>query len=118
MDAPIAGLLLICLLVVPARCLGQDARDFPDAALSREEWRQRVDEARRRSEAFVANAHSQEEVAPFSSRELAREVMERAMRDPTLKQGDIVVTDKGLAIFVGKDEKHEPTDFIFVPNSK
>jgi hypothetical protein len=44
--------------------------------------------------------------------------MERAMRDPTLRQGDIVTTDKGFAIFVGKDEKHEPGDFIFVPNSK
>ena len=44
--------------------------------------------------------------------------MARAMLDPTLRPGDIVATDKGFAMFVGKDEKHQPGDFVLVPNSK
>ena len=117
MDAPIAGLLLICLLAAPVSCLGQDTQDSTDLSLSREEWHQRVDEARRRSEAFVANARSRAP-APLSSSELENESTERALRDPSLREGDMVVTGKGLLIFVGKDEKHEPSDFISAPNTK
>lgn len=117
MDAPVAGLLLICLLAAPVRCLGQEQEDLAASNLTRKEWRQRVDEARRRSEAFVANARSQD-AAPFSPSQLEREAMARAMLDPTLRPGDIVATDKGFAMFVGKDEKHQPGDFVLVPNSK
>jgi hypothetical protein len=66
MDAPIAGLLLICLVAAPSRGLGQEAQYFRDANLSREEWRQRVEEARRRSEAYIANANARgQDAAPF-----------------------------------------------------
>ena len=39
--------------------LAQDLENFPDAALTSEQWQQRVQDARRRSEEFVANARTQ-----------------------------------------------------------
>ena len=38
MNAPVAALLLICLLAAPARCLAQESADSADANLSQEEW--------------------------------------------------------------------------------
>ena len=117
MNAPFAALLLICLLTVPVCCLGQESADSTDANLSREEWRQRVDEARRRSDDFVANARSRKG-DPFSAGDLKKETIERAMRDPTLRQGDIVATDRGFEMFVGNEESRQPGDFVPVPGLK
>jgi hypothetical protein len=39
------------------------------------------------------------------------EAADRALNDPTLRQGDVVATTKGFGVFVGKDEEHQPTDF-------
>ena len=117
MNAPVAALLLICFLAAPAGCLGQASADSTDANLSREEWRQRVDEARRRSDEFIANARSRKG-DPFSASDRKKEAMERATRDPTLRQGDIVATDRGFEMFVGNSESRQPGDFIPVPSSK
>jgi hypothetical protein len=117
MNAPVAALLVICFLAAPTRCPGQESTDSADANLSREEWRQRVDEARRRSDDFVAKARSRKE-DPFSANDLKKEAMERARRDPTLRQGDIVATDRGFEMFVGNEESRQSGDFVPVPSSK
>jgi hypothetical protein len=117
MDTPLAGLLLILLLAAPVACLGQQVQDSANSTVTREEWRQRIDEARRRSEAFIADIRSHG-LEPFSSQEMEREAAERAMRDPTLRYGDIVATEKGFKRFVGKDEKHLPEDFVPIPNAE
>ena len=119
MNARVAALLLICFcfLAAPARCLGQESTDSADANLSREEWRQRVNEARRRSDDFIANARNQRG-APFSEGDRKKEAIERATRDPTLRQGDIVATDRGFEMFVGNPESRQPGDFVPVPGSK
>jgi hypothetical protein len=117
MNAPVAVLLLICFLAVPARCLGQESADSADANLSREEWRQRVDEARRRSDDFIANARNRKP-DPFSESDRKKEAIERATRDPTLRQGDMVATDRGFEMFVGNSESRQPGDFVPVPGSK
>jgi hypothetical protein len=60
MTIRIAALLLSgCLAATPQCGLGQEADDFPDSSLTREQWQQRIDEARRRSKEFVANTHTQ-----------------------------------------------------------
>jgi len=41
-----------------ARCLAQEPENFPDSTLTAEQWQQRVQDARRRSEEFVANART------------------------------------------------------------
>lgn len=117
MNAPVAALLLVCFLAAPAACLGQESTGSIDANLSQEEWRQRVSEARRRSDDFVANARSRK-ADPFSADDLRKEAIERARRDPTLRQGDIVATDRGLEMFVGNEESRQSGDFVPVPGSK
>ena len=96
---------------------GKMRRDSADANLSQEEWRQRVNEARRRSDDFIANARNRKG-DPFSASDLKKEAIERATRDPSLRQGDIVATDRGFEMFVGNSESRQPGDFVPVPGSK
>jgi hypothetical protein len=116
MEARITALLLVSVLAAtPVRCFGQKVQDFSDFELSREQWQQRVDEARQRTEEFVAKARNGGAMPSLPYQEEI-EALERAMRDPTLQQGDIVVTGKGLLLFTGRDEKHQPSDFILAPS--
>jgi hypothetical protein len=125
MSARIAGLLVIFFLTAaPARCFGQDAADSPDeAALTHQQWQRRVEDARRRSEEFVANARTQAATsAPFDQEQTEAmdraEATDRAMNDPTLRQGDIIATGKGFVVFVGRDEAHHADDFRSAPNQQ
>jgi hypothetical protein len=90
--------------------------NFPGSALTREPWLQRVEDARRRSEEFVANARTQMADLPSSDKEDAEAADQRAMNDPSLQLGDIVSTSKGLLVFVGRSEEHRPSDFLPAPN--
>ena len=117
MNVPAAALLLICVLAAPALCRAQESPDSPDAKLSQEDWRRRIDEARRRTDEFVANARSRK-ADPFSADELRKESIDRARRDPTLRQGDIVATDRGFEMFVGNEEGRQSGDFVPMQRSK
>jgi len=116
MEARIAALLLTCsLIATPVSCIAQGGDDFPDSTLSREQWSHRVDEARRRSEEFVANARTQGGSALPSNFE-ETEAIERAMHDPSLQQGDLVATGRGFFVFTGREERHQPSDFVPAQN--
>lgn len=117
MNAPVAALLLICLLAAPARCPAQESADSADANLSQDEWRRRIDEARRRTDEFVASARNRK-VDPFSADDLKKESIDRARRDPTLRPGDIVATERGFEMFVGNEESRQSGDFVPAPGSK
>ncbi len=109
----ITAVLVSCLLTAATtRCYGEESEDHPDSLITREQWQQRVDEARRRSQEFVASARTRTAVPPYQEEV---EAAARAMRDPTLRQGDIVATRKGLFVFVGRDEEHQPGDFVSAP---
>jgi len=89
---------------------------FPDSALTRGQWQQRVQDARRRSEEFVANARTQTADPPPSDKEDAEAADQRAMNDPSLQRGDIIATSQGFFVFVGRDsEVRQPGDFVPVP---
>jgi hypothetical protein len=76
------------------------------------EWRQRVEDARSRSAEFVARARSRMSEPVQADEEEAKAADQRAMNDPSLKSGDIVVTSKGFLVFVGRDEDNrQPSDF-------
>jgi hypothetical protein len=47
------------LVASSVSCFAQDSENFPDAALTAEQWRQRVQDAQRRSEEYVASARAQ-----------------------------------------------------------
>ena len=102
------------LAAMPSVCHGQELDEFPDSTLTREQWQQRLEQARRRSEEFIANARANGAPAEeFDQRDAV--ASERAMRDPTLQPGDIVATDKGLFIFTGKDEGGGTGNFRLAP---
>src|SRR6266700_7558379 len=96
----------------------QDVENFPDAALTSQEWQQRVQDARRRSEEFVANAHAQT-ADPPSDKADAAAADQRAMNDPSLQRGDIIATSRGFLVFVGRDsEERQPGDFVPAPSPR
>lgn len=96
----------------------QDLENFPDAALTSEQWQQRVQDARRRSEEFVANARTQT-ADPPSDKEDAEAADQRAMNDPSLQRGDIIATSQGFLVFVGRDsEERQPGDFVRAPSPR
>jgi len=109
----IAVLLATGLLTAsPQRCFAQESQEFPDETVTREQWQQRVEAARRRSEDFVANARTQTPRPPDS---LETEASDRVVNDPTLRHGDIVSTGRGFFVFIGRDEEHQSSDFLPVP---
>jgi len=78
-----------------------------------------VEEARRRSQEFVANARTQTLIlAPPDEERQEKEAADRATNDPSLQQGDIVATSKGFVVFVGRDEQHKPSDFVSTPDQQ
>jgi hypothetical protein len=104
------------LMASSACCFGQQSEDFPDSALTREQWQQRVEDARRRAEQFVANARSQAAIPAPSEKEEAEAAGQRAMNDPSLQHGDIIATGQGFVVFVGREEEHQPHDFLPAPD--
>jgi hypothetical protein len=103
------------MLVLTADALSQELTS-PDSELTIEQWQQRVQDARRRSEEFDATAHMRK-AGPLFSDEDAEGADQRAMSDPSLKRGDIIATSKGFVVFVGREsEEHKPSDFL--PTSK
>ena len=112
------ALLVGCsLLASSGYCCAQEPENFPDSALSGEQWQQRVQDARRKSEEFVANARMHKDDPPPSDKEDAQAADRRAMHDPSLQRGDIIATSQGFFVFVGRDsEERKPSDFL--PASK
>ena len=120
MAVRIIALLTICFATVSVPCFGQEAEDFPDQSLTREQWQQRVQDARRRSEEFVAKARTQQAADPPSSDKADAEAADqRAMNDPSLQQGDIIATSRGLFVFVGRDsDERQASDFVPAPSPR
>jgi hypothetical protein len=112
-----AALLFTLSLAAGDRCFAQDYDDFPDSRLTREQWQQRLEDARRRTEEFVARALTQSAEPPVSDIEEAEAADRRAMNDPTLQHGDIIATSHGFVMFVGRSEGHQSSDFLAVPKS-
>jgi len=85
--------------------LAQDLENFPDAALTSEQWQRRVQDARRRSEEFVANARTQTADPAPSDKQDAEAADQRAMNDPSLQRGDIIATSQGFLVSSGATAK-------------
>ena len=117
-------LALASLVAAPARGFAeelrqvfqQDLSDFSDTTLTPQQWRQRVEDARRQSEAFVAQARSHTIDSIQSDQENVELTDQLAMNDPSLKPGDIVSTSHGLLVFIGRDgAERRPNDFERIP---
>jgi hypothetical protein len=76
-----------------------------DSAISREEWRLRIDQARERAAQLRREwwLHPPPPAPRESADKVAEKVAtERVLNDDTLQPGDIVSTDKGLLLFRGR----------------
>jgi hypothetical protein len=95
--------------------LQAEAGKDPLAHLSREQWQERVREAKRRAQDIATQIRSQpspELILPTLEEE-QRIASERVLNDVTLERGDIVVTDKGSFVFKGSGtEPRKPADFV------
>ena len=120
-------LALASLVAAPARVFAeelrqvfqQDLSDFSDTTLTPQQWRQRVEDARRQSEAFVAQARSHTIDSIQSDQENVELTDQLAMNDPSLKPGDIVSTSHGLLVFIGRDgAERRPNDFERIPQAQ
>jgi hypothetical protein len=105
-----------------ACCLAQEPENFPDSTLTAEQWQQRLQDARRRSEEFVANARTRTADPPLSGntgKEDAEATDQLAMNDPSLQPGDIIATSKGFLVFVGRDsDARQASDFVPAPSPR
>src|SRR5450631_4261817 len=110
------------LLASAGQDIAQEIGDFSDSALTAAQWQQRVQEARRRSEEFVANVRTQTADPPPSDdtgKQDAEATDQHAMDDPSLQPGDIIATSKGFLVFVGRDsEARKPSDFVPAPSPR
>jgi hypothetical protein len=120
-------LALAFLVAAPARGFAeelrqvfqQDLSDFSDTTLTPQQWRQRVEDARRQSEAFVAQARSHTIDSIQFDQENVELTDQLAMNDPSLKPGDIVSTSHGLLVFIGRDgAERRPNDFERIPQAQ
>jgi hypothetical protein len=120
MTLRISALLVTSWLLASSTCgLAQEPESVADSTLTLEQWQQRVQDARQRSEAFVANARNRTADPPSSETEEAEAADQRAMNDPSLQPGDIVATSQGFLIFVGRDkDERRIGDFLPAPNPK
>jgi hypothetical protein len=98
--------------------LPQSTLDFPDSALDQEQWQRRVEDARRKSAEFVAEARSRLMLSNQSNEDDSKDLDDRLINDPSLQQGDIVSTTKGFFVFVGRgDGERQTTDFVPAPQN-
>jgi hypothetical protein len=119
-----AGAIFAALFILPVfSSSAQDAAvgtanndDETQTGISREEWRQRVEEAKRRSkEAAIERRSHPERFIPIPE-DPERIATERVLNDESLQPGDIVSTKRGLFVFRGRsDQPRKDDDFIPVP---
>jgi hypothetical protein len=113
------ALLVAWLMTASTPNFAQELQENPDSELTVEQWQQRVQEARRRSEEFVANARTNPPDPLDSAKEDAEVADQRAMNDPSLQRGDMVATSKGLLVFIGRDlDRRQPEDFLPAPRPR
>lgn len=73
----------------------------PDSFITRDDWKRRIDDARKRSEQARKEWQLNPPSRAVTEESLAKIATERALNDYTLQSGDIVSTEKGLLQFRG-----------------
>jgi hypothetical protein len=119
MTTSLATMFIVVWSLLASLTLGfaQEFESFPDAEITGDHWQQRVQDARRRSEQFVARARTRVPEPLSTDKEEAEASDQRAMNDASLQRGDIISTSKGFFRFVGGDnDGRQASDFLPLPN--
>jgi hypothetical protein len=116
-----ASALLCALTITP--CVAQDAAqsanptDEAQPEVSRQQWIERVQEAKQRAKDAALDHRLHPERYTPSPEDKARIASERVLNDDSLQPGDIVSTSKGLFVFHGSaDQPPKSQDFVPLPN--
>lgn len=98
--------------LLPQPSVAQDQSE-PDQAISREQWRANVEEARRRVDQMRREGRS---FAPPTqpAEDASKEMLQKILEDDSLRAGDIVSTERGLLVFKGRSSG-EPGRIDFAP---
>jgi hypothetical protein len=84
---------------------GEQADDVaasPDSLVTREAWKQRIEQARARAEQARRDWRLNAPLRPFTPDPPEKIATERALSDDTLQPGDIVSTTNGFLLFRGR----------------
>ncbi|WP_271621587.1 hypothetical protein [Bradyrhizobium sp. CCBAU 51745] len=108
-------------LVDPTPCFAEDEpgptiNDFlpsSEPELTRDQWRQRIDEARQRAKEASREHREHPELYKPVPEDPDLVATERILNDESLQRGDIVTTKKGTFIYQGRsDQPRREQDFV------
>ncbi|NYG48022.1 hypothetical protein CV770_24285 [Bradyrhizobium sp. AC87j1] len=111
------GLGLAC----PCFCLAQaepepslsDYLPPSEPEVTRDEWRQRIEDARRRAKEVSRERRDHPELYKPIPEDPDLVATERLLRDDSLQRGDIVTTKKGMFVYQGRsDQPRRDQDFV------
>ncbi len=113
--------VLGALLVVPTPCLAQDEpeptiNDYlppSEPEPTRDQWRQRIDDARQRAKEASRERREHPELYKPVPEDPDLVATERILNDESLQRGDIVTTKKGMFVYQGQtDQPRRKEDFV------
>ncbi|MDD1529440.1 hypothetical protein C7U92_20485 [Bradyrhizobium sp. WBOS7] len=105
----------------PLACLAQsepepslsDYLPPSEPEVSRDEWRQRIEDARRRAKEVSRERREHPELYKPIPEDRDLVATERLLRDDSLQRGDIVTTKKGMFVYQGRsDQPRRDQDFV------
>ncbi|WP_247453637.1 hypothetical protein [Bradyrhizobium sp. 174] len=108
-------------LANPASCFAQtdpepsvnDYRPPSEPEVSRDEWRQRIEDARRRAKEVSRERRDHPELYKPVPEDPDLVATERLLNDDSLQRGDIVSTKKGMFVYQGRpDQPRREQDFV------
>lgn len=116
----IAGGLALCLACShPSRAQTEPEPSLNDylppsePELTRDEWRQRIEDARRRSKEVARDRREHPELHKPVPEDPEIVATERVLNDESLQRGDIIATKKGMFIYQGRsDQPRREQDFV------
>ncbi|UVO33489.1 hypothetical protein KUF59_34905 [Bradyrhizobium arachidis] len=80
---------------------------------SREDWRQRIEDAKRRAKEVSRERRENPELYRPIPEDPERAASERVLNDESLQRGDIVATKKGMFVYQGRsDQPRRDQDFL------
>ncbi len=119
--AAVAAVLMLPTFFAP-RCLAQNSLEGPTVEadvqpeISRDQWRQKVQEAKRRAAEAAMQRLNRPDLYATPPEDPEQAASERVLNDDSLQRGDIVSTKKGLFVFRGRsDRERREDDFFALP---